>query len=37
LDRDPSQINFSSPIKNARDAVIDFSGFSLRAGIKIYL
>ena len=37
LDRDPSQIIFSSPIKNARDAVIDFSGFSLRAGIKIYL
>ncbi|TRZ84538.1 SH3 domain-containing protein [bacterium] len=37
LDRDPSQINFSSPIKNARDAIIDFSGFSLRAGIKISL
>lgn len=37
LDRDPSEINFSSPIKNARSAVIDFSGFSLRAGIKISL
>lgn len=37
LDRDPSEINFSSPIYNARDAVIDFSGFSLRAGIKISL
>ena len=37
LDRDPSEINFSSPIYNAREAVIDFSGFSLRAGIKISL
>ena len=37
LDRDPSQINFSSPIYNARKAVIDFSGYSLQAGIKISL
>ena len=37
LDRDPSEINFSSPVYNARKAVIDFSGFSLRAGIKISL
>jgi hypothetical protein len=37
LDRDPSEINFSSPIKNARKAVIDFSGFSFRVGIHIFL
>lgn len=37
LDRDPSEINFSSPVYNAREAVIDFSGFSLQAGIKISL
>jgi len=37
LDRDPSEINFSSPIKNARKAVIDFSGFSFRAGIHIFI
>jgi hypothetical protein len=37
LDRDPSQINFSDPIYNAREAVIDFSGFSVSVGIKFSL
>ncbi|MDW7761596.1 MAG: SH3 domain-containing protein [Acidobacteriota bacterium] len=37
FDRDPNQINFSDPVKNIRDAVLDFSGFSLRVGIKISL
>lgn len=37
FDRDPNQLNFSNPVKNIRDAVMDFSGFSLRVGIKISL
>jgi hypothetical protein len=37
FEKDPKETNTSTPIKNSRLAVIDFSGFSLRAGIKITL
>jgi hypothetical protein len=37
FEKDPNELNLSTPIKNSRLAVIDFSGFSLRAGIKISL